>query len=77
VGVHELGYATQKTLTNTKSKKMSYPYATLELINQLGEKMFNIEEEYAEFMTKDKCVECDDKLTVWEETYCIICDMRG
>lgn len=56
---------------------MSYPYATLELINQLGEKMFNIEEEYAEFMTKDKCVECDDKLTVWEETYCIICDMRG
>ena len=28
-----------------------------------------------ELITKNKCVECGDKLTVWEDTYCILCDV--
>ena len=27
-----------------------------------------------ENITKTKCVECGDKLTAWENTYCIICE---
>jgi hypothetical protein len=27
-----------------------------------------------ENITKNKCVECGDKLTAWENTYCIICE---
>ena len=27
-----------------------------------------------ENITKNKCVECGDKLTSWENTYCIICE---
>jgi hypothetical protein len=27
-----------------------------------------------ENITSTKCVECDDKLTSWENTWCIICE---
>jgi hypothetical protein len=27
-----------------------------------------------ENITKTKCVECGDKLTPWENVYCIICE---
>ena len=27
-----------------------------------------------ENITKTKCVECGDKLTAWENVYCIICE---
>jgi hypothetical protein len=28
-------------------------------------------------MTNTKCVTCNDKLTVWEDTYCILCEGDG
>ena len=27
-----------------------------------------------ENITNTKCIECNDKLTSWENTYCIICE---
>lgn len=27
-----------------------------------------------ENITKNKCMTCQDKLTAWENTYCIICE---
>jgi hypothetical protein len=27
-----------------------------------------------ENITKNKCVECDEKLTSWENVYCILCE---
>ena len=29
---------------------------------------------YVENITKNKCVTCNDKLTAWENTYCIMCE---
>lgn len=29
---------------------------------------------YIENVTKQKCVTCGDKLTDWENTYCVMCE---
>ena len=37
-------------------------------------KGFIMNELLIENITKNKCVECNEKLTSWENTYCIICE---
>jgi len=37
-------------------------------------KGFIMNELLIENITNTKCIECGDKLTSWENTYCIICE---
>lgn len=57
--------------------KMSDPYAKLELSNQRRENLMNDYDDLEDVMTNTKCVTCNDKLTVWEDTYCILCEGDG